>query len=538
MCYSGLSGKHHLKGECVMSIRRRCAWLLSVGAVGVLILGAPTAKSASSLTRVSGVSPFANCTVQPLPGEPNYLNAEVEPWLAINPRNTSNLIGVWQQDRWRFGGARGLVTGVSHDAGQTWSRTWPHFSRCAGGTAANKGNYERASDPWVSISPNGVAHQISLSFDFVDDANQAILVSRSTNEGHTWSEPTALIADVDPKVIDDKGSITADPQNSQLVYAVWDRLEFTDATQTVLRRGPTVLSRTTNGGNSWEPARAIYDPGVDAQTIANQIAVLPNGDLVNLLVRFLHANENSPAIDDVHLAVVRSHDKGHTWSAPTLINTLQSIGITDPKTGEPVRTGDIIPNIAVDRETGDLHVVWQDSRFSGRKRDGIVFSTSHDGGLTWSAPTQINKATNVQAFTASISVADESIAVTHYDLRHDNADPNLLLTDYWRLDSSNGGETWRESHIAGPFDMRTAPFANGFFTGDYEGLAHSDNAFVPFVVLANSGNLSNRTDVFVATAEGDDQPDGVNQQESNVPARSWRERVNSHSESRRSARDS
>jgi hypothetical protein len=258
---------------------------------------------------------------------------------------------------------------------------------------------------------------------------------------------------------------------------------------------------------------------------------------VNLLVRFLHVNENSPALGDVTVAVIRSRDKGLSWSAPTIINTLQSIGITDPKTGEPVRTGDIIPNIAVNAETGDLHVVWQDSRFSGRKRDGIVFSTSHDGGVTWSAPTQINKAANVQAFTAAINVANDAIAVTHYDFRRDNADPKVLLTDYWRLVSNDGGKSWHESHIAGSFDMRTAPNASGFFTGDYEGLAHGEEGFVPFMVLANSGNLSNRTDVFVVPGEGDDRGDAVNQQESTAPARSWQERINSHRESRRSDRD-
>jgi len=283
--------------------------------------------------------------------------------------------------------------------------------------------------------------------------------------------------------------------------------------------------------------RVIYDPGLDAQTISNQIVVLPDGDLVNLLVRLLHDNENSPAIDDVHVAVIRSHDHGLTWSAPTLINTLQSIGITDPKTGEPVRTGDIVPNIAVDRDSGDLHVVWQDSRFSGRKRDGIAFSTSHDGGVTWSNPKQINKATNVQAFTASISAANNQLVVTHYDFRHDNADPNVLLTDYWRLTSNDGGDSWRESHIAGPFDMRTAPFARGFFTGDYEGLASSEAGFVPFVVLAKSGNLNNRTDVFAVPGEADEQGDNGNQQESIVPVRSWQERVSSHTESRRPGRD-
>ena len=48
--------------------------------------------------------------------------------------------------------------------------------------------------------------------------------------------------------------------------------------------------------------------------------------------------------------------------------------------------------------------------------------------------------------------------------------------------------------------MRTAPDAGGFFTGDYEGLDHFGNTFVPFFVLANSGNTANRTDAFATTA--------------------------------------
>jgi hypothetical protein len=158
-----------------VSFRTRRPVLLSLATLAMLMLGAVPADGATAVVLVSRASPFANCTIQPLFGEANYLNAEVEPWLAVNPRNRANLIGVWQQDRWRFGGARGLVTGVSHDGGQTWRQATPHFSRCAGGTARNRGDYERASDPWVTISPNGAAHQISLSLDFVGDASQAIL---------------------------------------------------------------------------------------------------------------------------------------------------------------------------------------------------------------------------------------------------------------------------------------------------------------------------------------------------------------------------
>jgi hypothetical protein len=46
--------------------------------------------------------------------------------------------------------------------------------------------------------------------------------------------------------------------------------------------------------------------------------------------------------------------------------------------------------------------------------------------------------------------------------------------------------------------METAPIARGYFLGDYEGLANIGNRFVSFAVMANSGNFSNRTDVFFA----------------------------------------
>jgi hypothetical protein len=91
--------------------------------------------------------------------------------------------------------------------------------------------------------------------------------------------------------------------------------------------------------------------------------------------------------------------------------------------------------------------------------------------------------------------------VTYYDLRNNKPDPNTLPTDYWIRYSTNGGATWgAEQHVAGPFDMRTAPYAGGFFTGDYEGLDHFGNTFVPFFVQANSGNTANRTDAFATTA--------------------------------------
>src|SRR5919201_3432306 len=119
-------------------------------------LGVSAARAVvGPLSLMSGPTPFpTGCEGTPQTGT-NYPNAEVEPWMDDNPLNARNLIAVWQQDRWSDGGAHGLVTGVSEDAGRTWTRrTPPTFSRCAGGTAANGGDYARASAPWVSFAPN------------------------------------------------------------------------------------------------------------------------------------------------------------------------------------------------------------------------------------------------------------------------------------------------------------------------------------------------------------------------------------------------
>jgi hypothetical protein len=241
-----------------------------------------------TLSPVSGPTPFSpGCNGAPQGGT-NYPNAEVEPYVSVDPSNTRHIAGVWQQDRWSNGGANGLLTGVSRDGGKTWTRTFAHFSRCAGGNATNGGDYERASDPWVSFSRGGTVHQISLSFDN-SDGNQAVLVSRSTNGGNSWSEPTTLARDTSLDVALDKESITADPRKSRVAYAVWDRLVGLTSSNPNHFFGPVWFSRTTNDGASWEPARIIFDPGPDAQTIGNEIVVLPDGTLVNMFTLVLQA---------------------------------------------------------------------------------------------------------------------------------------------------------------------------------------------------------------------------------------------------------
>jgi hypothetical protein len=260
-------------------------------------------------------------------------------------------------------------------------------------------------------------------------------------------------------------------------------------------RGPIWFARSTDNGDSWEDARQIYDPGQNDQTIANQIVVSPDGTLVNLFAEF--RNQNSKKLRGWNVRVLRSTDEGDTWSAPIQISRLGTIAITDPETGDDVRTGDIIPDVAVDPESGNLYAVWQDARFSGMEYDSIAFSQSLDGGATWSDPIKVNATPddivpvgNRQAFTASVDVAgDGSVGVTYYDFRNNTA-ATELGTDYFAVhchptdpggcaEEANWGDEERLTETS--FDMRQAPLTGtGFFTGDYEGLASAGNDFTPF----------------------------------------------------------
>src|SRR5262249_52336816 len=151
---------------------------------------------------------------------------------------------VWQQDRWSNGGARGLLAGVSQDGGPTWGTRMAPFSRCTGGSAANGGDYPRAPGPWVSFRPAGTAYQSSNAFVgevLAPGSSSAVLVSRSADGGMTWSNPATVIHD-ESDVLNDKESVTADPTDAHLVYAVWDRLLGSGG-------GPSYLARSTDGGN-------------------------------------------------------------------------------------------------------------------------------------------------------------------------------------------------------------------------------------------------------------------------------------------------
>ncbi len=491
-------------------MRKRPFPLITIGTAWAAALAlVPTGTAAAAVraggphggpygtTAISGTSPFTACTADHGFDEID-LSTEVEPWLAVNPRNPRHLVTIWQQDRRSYGNARGIIAGVSRDGGRTWRQvTLPGFTQCSGGT------HNRSGGPWVSFAPNGDLYAVASSFSWPGES--AVLVAKSADGGDTWSEPAKVIGDDIAHAWNDKPSITAHPRDPRQVFAVWNRRVIpTD-------EHDTMLARSRDGGRTWEEPVSIHrsERGHQA-TIGNQIVVLPDGSLVNVFVEneFPIGGPPLPPADlPERVRVVRSSDGGRTWSPAVTISEHELNAPKLPDNGtSPVPQPGIIPDIAVNERTGDLHVVWAEDGLS-RSRSAIGYAASRDGGRTWTRPRKINQTPdsepggNGQAFLPQVDVAGNgTVAVTYYDFRR-NTDAAGTPTDLWMVTCNAGTaclagkRPWRERHLAGSFNMERATNWDGPYLGGYYALTHSPGWFLSAYV-ATTERSDNKQDVF------------------------------------------
>ncbi|HET6951985.1 MAG TPA: sialidase family protein [Acidimicrobiales bacterium] len=478
-----------------------------------------------------------------------FADSEVEPWVDAFAGDLDGdgvmgdvVAGIWQQDRWSNGGSRDQRGAISFDDGATWQQI-----AFAGVTACTGGSFDRATDPWLSFSPDGDLHIMHLALDIEPPAGQAggfganaMLAQKidaaAFGDGVITpaeiSAPITLALD-DTGNLHDKNSMTADPTDPDLAYAVWDFLTVPEGHQMNPERGVgnlvgfgfksvTLFTRTTDGGASWSEPRIIYNPGGNNQTIGNQIVVSPDGTLYNFFDEILNfRNDDGGPQFDLNVSMKYSPDKGVTWlpaGRPVRIADLRSIPVIDPdQPTAPMardrhRTGDILPDVAVDPTTGALYVTWMDARFSpGGSHNDIALTRSTDGGQTWSTPIRVNTTpdsatgANGNAFTPSVHVLpDGTVGVSYYDFRRNDPAGGGTDTDHWLVHCHASTEdctlaaNWNEEVrvTTGSFDARQAPVAGGFFLGDYVGLDDDGTHFTPFFAQALSA--ADPTDIFYA----------------------------------------
>jgi len=403
-----------------------------------------------------------------------YAGAEVEPQVAVNPLDPGEILGAAQQDRWPDGGARGLTSWFSADGAASWSQLPAvPWSACQGGPA----RFGRVTDPWVSYDAGGNAYFIGQPIDSAALGISAVSITSFDRAAEAWRPPQLLIEDVgDRGAFNDKISVTGDPTRPGHAYATWLRGDYPNGgTQSenadfhsFAYRGLPMFSRTTDGGGTWSAPEPMRDSNAYFQ--GNQIAVLPDGTLLNVAAVLFRGAGIQPNGQGVFMAVMRSRDGGRTWSAPVKVAPLGTIATVNPDDGGPLRVGDYLPDIAVDRDSGATYVVWSDAR--GGAVNHVVLSRSTDGGRHWSSPVPVSDP-DVESFNHAVAVtATGSVAVLYFDIRGNTPAPGLP-TDVWLTHSEDGGRTFSaDDHLYGPFDFMLAPESEGRgpFVGDYMGL--------------------------------------------------------------------
>src|SRR5262245_48630162 len=271
-------------------------------AAALLAAGVASAQTLrlGPLVQISGPNPIAGCDTDGTGPGPVPDDTDSEPWVAVNPADERNIVATWI-----LGKSRGIAAAVTLDGGRHWQETAiPGLAACTGGAFA------AAIDPWASFGPTGDLYVSCIFFNRIIPGD-GIEVIKSTDGGLHWGAPTLLIFDTSPHIDDDQPRVTADPTDPRFVYVVWTRFATGNGTQ-------VMLARSTDAGQSSEPARPIYAAAHSSdKAFGHQIVVLPSGELINFFTEYSFTNGNGGDQKTGVMSLIRSTDKGVTWSAHT-----------------------------------------------------------------------------------------------------------------------------------------------------------------------------------------------------------------------------
>lgn len=445
-----------------MKHRRHLLRTLAVVALTTAVAGPSAATPAVDVVRVSAETPAPLSGCRPDDDAPWALfdgndgrSVETDPSVAVNPLDPELVVVAWPADR-----AAGMVAAASFDGGDTWTRTVvPGMTTCTGGTERH------VLHARLSFGPDGRVYLAGETLDgFFPDPRSGIIripVSTSTDGGLTWSQPS-IVADGVGNGFD---RITAEPDLPGAAVVAWHGPE--GAAQ-------SFLSRTTDGGRTWT-TRTLPLPSPEMQPIQG-VHAAPDGRLyvfaadqtaqatAALLARtpFDLVGAESPVTFASNLTVIRSDDKGATWTSPTTVV---------PGTVAEWVTAAATPD-------GTLVVSTWRAAETGRE---LLVARSYDHGATWSAPDVV--ATDVAGpYPGLAAGADGRVGVVYA----------AADGDRWRqvvATSDDEGRTWARHPVG-------SPYGGGAF-GMYQETAATADGFVSAFVRGGDDTVG-PTDVFLA----------------------------------------
>lgn len=471
--------------------------LVVLAAVAWMVPAARAAAPAVRVTRVqslSAPSPHWQDACAPRLFAAGIDGTGFNPSIVVDPSRPRHIVAAW---RVFVGGHERLLTAISHDGGKTFKRSpIPNLSGCPAGAKPITGDYG------IAIGPDGGVFVNALSFASLEPhgaspANATgVAATGSVNGGAAWAVPSTLVSD--GRQLNDRAGVGADRRHPGRGYAVWDH-----HTGLMDQTGTLDLSITRNHGRTWSQPRAIYTaklplmsqsgPGVDA---------LPDGTLAvtfDDIPSLNYAPGSKSFLRPFVTRTIRSTDGGRTWSKPVTIGTHSARFPTDPDTGAelpytPLTTTAVAPD-------GTYYAAWQASHSPTDSELDVARST--DDGRKWTKPHAVAHFA-WQAFVSKMAVSrDGTVGIVFYDFRQDQPGDKPLTTDFWIATSRNHGHTWRQTQVAGPFDLRTAHtvnsvFGTGYQLGFIQGLAGTKDGFVTTYTVSRPLATLGQDEVFFA----------------------------------------
>lgn len=438
---------------------------------------------------ISGKSPFAGCR-----SDSPLIHSEYDQVLAADPQDASRLTGVWYQDD-----QAGLIAASSNNGGRSWStRPIPGFTSCGGDD-----RFTWVFDPWASVGADGRTYVVASAVEGDpsmnpprDPLSYAAIATTSDDGGATWSD-TKIVARLRDAAVIDHTSVTADPRTPGKAW-----LMFTGIIVPGISSG-IFISSTSDGGQTWSEARPTIVAPPSRLVIGSAIQPLPDG---NLAVVYAEMAAEPLLItgtyvgDETVFKSQLSADDGETWSDATTIGRASASVFRNPDSGQPLVRGGVpftFPSVAAAQD-GSLHIAW--AEIESPISSSIRYGRSLDGA-TWEQERTVLEAP-AQAFTPTVAAsAADDVTISFYDFRNDiPGDSGGWTTDVWLRRSTDGGRSWSEAHLGGPFDYSSAATGggSGFAHGDYFGLVNSNSTVVATFTMSGIAAIRGITDVYAA----------------------------------------
>lgn len=402
---------------------------------------------------------------------PANQRGQVEPHLVRSLANPQRLLATFQEGRFFDAGGISCGYAISEDGGFTWRRALtPNLTTVTGG------RFNRATDAVAGAGPQGDLYLQALASAQGAFSLAAVVVSRSTDGGTTWSDPAVVFESSSTTIGPDKNWLAVNdhsgaPHAGRLV-STWTNF-LRNASGTAIA-SPVVAAISDDRGATWSAPIEITPLSSNNQ--GTQPVFLPDGSLAVIYITFLDAND----VTRFSIQCKRSEDGGRTFPANATTVVPLVNGWDDPQ----LRDGVFLPSCAASRQTGELFVAYT-ATVDGTPR--VMVTRSSDQGSTWTTPVVASdQPAGISVMNPAIAASPDGRAVTviFTDKRHAPAGRDFV--DHYAALSFDGGASWQPNVRLTEMssDIRLGPVtARGVMLADYLGVAGGVSEEHPTVAI-------------------------------------------------------